>query len=225
MFRIYDEPGSPDERGMFQIYDEPESPNDGALLRKTVSRTRRRRGRVQDICHGRVAVWPPPLFLASRAGAGYVRSQTSNIIENAVSPWRGWSPRESPPVSLCENCDRKATMDNGCQTTCTPEFQNAGKTPIKFCRPLLRGVTVALTSPSVLCFAGSSCRKGSILSCPGTHSTNGSQAKRSSALGRLWAMHVVQCSDVPATFRSRLATNRFEHTTGLGPHRQTGTSL
>ena len=49
MFSIYDEPESPNDRGMSKIYDEPESPSEGACLRHIMSRCsryRQMRGRV-----------------------------------------------------------------------------------------------------------------------------------------------------------------------------------
>ena len=51
MFKIYDEPESPNEGPRFKITlkDESESPSDGAWLRYMRSRNRQMRGRVEEI--------------------------------------------------------------------------------------------------------------------------------------------------------------------------------
>ena len=68
VFKIHDEPESPNERGCLRhinigqmrgagvfinreggLYDEPESPNEGAWIKSVMNRNRQMRGRVSDI--------------------------------------------------------------------------------------------------------------------------------------------------------------------------------
>ena len=49
MFKIYDEPESPNERACLRYMMKTESPNEGPCLRHMMNRNRQMRGRVVDI--------------------------------------------------------------------------------------------------------------------------------------------------------------------------------